>query len=220
MALVSSGLRLPSVLLEDSAAKTSDDLSTEILPAPPTLSSLPPVNFKRDSHQKKAIALTQYLPTFDPGSTYTGGSGVMSGLEAESGRRKRPRLEKRCVPSVRIWMAAEQFNGSYIGRNELQLVLLREIILNLNLIRKMSRVCISLNTPIRMPWTKMVYINTMQTIMRVKTLESWRRIRRSHHYPVYSARRAKIKRMQLCSKEWMTMVHNCQGKSCHPTQMG
>lgn len=95
MAIVSNGFRMPSVLLEEPVAMSSDDLATEILPAPPSLNSLPPVNFKKDSHQKKVIVYPQFLPSCDPGSTYTGGSGVMSGIETDTRRRKRPRLDKR-----------------------------------------------------------------------------------------------------------------------------
>lgn len=60
--------------------------------------------------RKKIVALPQYLPSCDPGSTYTGGSGIMSGLEDESRRRKRPRLDKRAQRASARTMAANHQN--------------------------------------------------------------------------------------------------------------
>ena len=72
-------------------------LSTEILPGPPSLLSVQQAAQKRDP--KKPSALVSYLPTSDPGSTF---SGLMTGahniLEVDGPRRKRARVDKGYVP--------------------------------------------------------------------------------------------------------------------------
>lgn len=85
-----------------SALETGDaSLATEILPAPPTLSSVLQASGKRDP-RKPAPTMT-YLPQHDPGTTY---AGVLTGPiigslesipEVDGPRRKRVRLDKGYV---------------------------------------------------------------------------------------------------------------------------
>ncbi|KAI9569108.1 hypothetical protein HD554DRAFT_2095314 [Boletus coccyginus] len=68
-------------------------LSTEILPGPPSLLSVQQAAQKRDP--KKPSAFVSYLPTSDPGSTFSGlTTGVLSALEVDGPRRKRARVDK------------------------------------------------------------------------------------------------------------------------------
>ncbi|KAF9228614.1 hypothetical protein BS17DRAFT_772249 [Gyrodon lividus] len=71
-------------------------LSTEILPGPPSLLSVQQAAHKRDP--KKPSAFVSYLPTSDPGSTYsglmTGPLTPLGGSEVDGSRRKRARVDK------------------------------------------------------------------------------------------------------------------------------
>ncbi|KAF8136138.1 hypothetical protein EV363DRAFT_1428597 [Boletus edulis] len=68
-------------------------LSTEILPGPPSLLSIQQAAQKRDP--KKPSAFVSYLPTSDPGSTYSGlMTGALSALDVDGPRRKRARVDK------------------------------------------------------------------------------------------------------------------------------
>jgi hypothetical protein len=92
-----------------SALETGDpNLATEVLPAPPTLSSVLQASGKRDP--RKPIPTMSYLPQHDPGTTY---AGVLTGPiigslesipEVDGPRRKRVRLDKgyvlQCVRCV------------------------------------------------------------------------------------------------------------------------
>jgi len=85
-----------------SALETGDpNLATEVLPAPPTLSSVLQASGKRDP--RKPVPTMSYLPQRDPGTTY---AGVLTGPiigslesvpEVDGPRRKRVRLDKRYV---------------------------------------------------------------------------------------------------------------------------
>lgn len=71
-------------------------LSTEILPGPPSLLSVQQTVQKRDP--KKPSAFMSYLPTSDPGSTYSGlMAGALSVSEVDGPRRKRARVDKGYV---------------------------------------------------------------------------------------------------------------------------
>ncbi|KAI0306711.1 hypothetical protein B0F90DRAFT_1692430 [Multifurca ochricompacta] len=82
-----------------SALETGDsNLATEVLPAPPTLSSVHQASGKRDP--RKPAPTVSYLPQHDPGTTY---AGVLTGPiigslesipEVDGPRRKRVRLDK------------------------------------------------------------------------------------------------------------------------------
>ncbi|PPQ63199.1 hypothetical protein CVT24_005744 [Panaeolus cyanescens] len=68
-------------------------LATEILPGPPSLVSAQQASLKRDP-KKPSIAYS-YLPTSDPGSTYSGlMHGTLIGQDLEGPRSKRSRIEK------------------------------------------------------------------------------------------------------------------------------
>ena len=76
-------------------------LATEILPGPPPLESVQQVGLPRKDHRKTAHVLS-YLPVSDPGTTY--GANTVSTMaaataEVDGPRRKRARLDKRCVYS-------------------------------------------------------------------------------------------------------------------------
>lgn len=71
-------------------------LSTEILPGPPSLLSVQQAAQKRDP--KKPSAFVSYLPTSDPGSTYSGlMGGALSVSDVDGPRRKRVRVDKGYV---------------------------------------------------------------------------------------------------------------------------
>lgn len=71
-------------------------LSTEILPGPPSLLSVQQAAQKRDP--KKPSAFASYLPTSDPGSTYSGlMAGALTASEVDGPRRKRVRVDKGYV---------------------------------------------------------------------------------------------------------------------------
>ena len=69
-------------------------MATEILPGPPLLVSTPqPTNSKPDP--RKPPTTFSYLPTTDPGSTYSVHmAGPLGSQEADGSRRKRVRVEK------------------------------------------------------------------------------------------------------------------------------
>ena len=98
----------PALQPPRSALETGDpNLATEVLPAPPTLSSVLQASGKRDP--RKPVPTMSYLPQHDPGTTY---AGVLTGPiigslesvpEVDGPRRKRVRLDKgyvlKCSPS-------------------------------------------------------------------------------------------------------------------------
>ena len=68
-------------------------LATEILPGPPSSASLQQHTLKRDP-RKPSLAFS-YLPTSDPGSTYSGLThGTLIGQDLEGPRSKRSRVDK------------------------------------------------------------------------------------------------------------------------------
>ncbi|KAI0005877.1 hypothetical protein BJV74DRAFT_800497 [Russula compacta] len=89
----------PALQPPRSALETGDpNLATEVLPAPPTLSSVLQASGKRDP--RKPVPTMSYLPQHDPGTTY---AGVLTGPiigslesvpEVDGPRRKRVRLDK------------------------------------------------------------------------------------------------------------------------------
>ena len=97
----------PALQPPRSALETGDpNLATEVLPAPPTLSSVLQASGKRDP--RKPVPTMSYLPQHDPGTTY---AGVLTGPiigslesvpEVDGPRRKRVRLDKgyvvKCSP--------------------------------------------------------------------------------------------------------------------------
>jgi hypothetical protein len=92
----------PALQPPRTALETGDpNLATEVLPAPPTLSSVLQASGKRDP--RKPVPTMSYLPQHDPGTTY---AGVLTGPiigslesvpEVDGPRRKRVRLDKGCV---------------------------------------------------------------------------------------------------------------------------
>ncbi|KAH9966508.1 hypothetical protein BC827DRAFT_1176408 [Russula dissimulans] len=88
-----------------SALETGDpNLATEVLPAPPTLSSVLQASGKRDP--RKPVPTMSYLPQRDPGTTYAGVLtgpiiGSLEGVpEVDGPRRKRVRLDKRSLSQL------------------------------------------------------------------------------------------------------------------------
>src|SRR6266404_2233240 len=89
----------PALQPPRTALDTGDpNLATEVLPAPPTLSSVLQASGKRDP--RKPVPTMTYLPQHDPGTTY---AGVLTGPiigslesipEVDGPRRKRVRLDK------------------------------------------------------------------------------------------------------------------------------
>ena len=76
-------------------------LATEILPGPPSLSSVQQTGLPRKDH-KKTVSAPSYLPTSDPGTTYGGHmvspvSATMTAADLDGPRRKRARIEKKYV---------------------------------------------------------------------------------------------------------------------------
>ena len=72
-------------------------LATEILPGPPALISTQQSTHRRDLRKLTTITMS-YLPTSDPGSTYSGlTSSVTGGQGGDGPRRKRVRVEKGYV---------------------------------------------------------------------------------------------------------------------------
>src|ERR1700761_4869475 len=98
MAILSStAFQLPRVLLDPVDSSDDNDLTTEILPAPPPLATVQQPPARKDSHARKHPVVLSYLPTSDPGSSYTGATGSLLGMEDDTRRRKRARLDKGYV---------------------------------------------------------------------------------------------------------------------------
>ena len=98
---MSSAASLPAYLLpgvsicQPSYLEGDPSFATEILPGPPPVTSIQQGIIKRDP--KKPAAVYSYLPTTDPGTTYSGlMHGTLYALENASGSRKRTR-DKGCV---------------------------------------------------------------------------------------------------------------------------
>ena len=75
-------------------------LATEILPGPPPLASIQQAGLPRKDHKKASVSYS-YLPSADPGTTYTT-HFAMTALSAapadlDGARRKRARLDKGYV---------------------------------------------------------------------------------------------------------------------------
>ncbi|KAI0928212.1 hypothetical protein AcW1_005527 [Taiwanofungus camphoratus] len=70
-------------------------LATEILPGPPPLQSVQQAGLPRRDH-KKTVTMFSYLPSSDPGTTYTGhmATPLASTTDVDGPRRKRARLDK------------------------------------------------------------------------------------------------------------------------------
>ncbi|KAK7043730.1 hypothetical protein VNI00_008342 [Paramarasmius palmivorus] len=93
---MSSAASLPAYLLpgvsicQPSYLEGDPSFATEILPGPPPVTSIQQGIIKRDP--KKPAAVYSYLPTTDPGTTYSGlMHGTLYALENASGSRKRTR---------------------------------------------------------------------------------------------------------------------------------
>jgi hypothetical protein len=73
-------------------------LATEILPGPPPLASVQHLAQPKKDHKKTSVSLS-YLPTSDPGTTYGANavSSMAAAAEVDGPRRKRARIDKRCV---------------------------------------------------------------------------------------------------------------------------
>ncbi|KAG0705324.1 hypothetical protein DFH29DRAFT_907317 [Suillus ampliporus] len=93
-------------------------LSTEILPGPPSLLSVQQAAHKRDP--KKPGAFVSYLPTSDPGTTYSGlMASALSGTDAEGQRRKRARVDKGTANGRAQRASARNMNSSAIPPSDL-----------------------------------------------------------------------------------------------------
>ncbi|KIK91128.1 hypothetical protein PAXRUDRAFT_831105 [Paxillus rubicundulus Ve08.2h10] len=91
-------------------------LSTEILPGPPSLLSIQQAAHKRDP--KKPSAFVSYLPTSDPGSTYSGlMTASLGGLEIDGPRRKRVRVDKGTANGRAQRASARSLNNSNTNGN-------------------------------------------------------------------------------------------------------
>jgi hypothetical protein len=89
---------LPGVTVQQPSHLEGDaNLATEILPGPPSISSVQQAAQKRDP--RKPTTVFSYLPPGDPGSTYSGiMHGTLIGQEPQDGpRTKRSRVDKGCV---------------------------------------------------------------------------------------------------------------------------
>ena len=96
---VSSFLQAAVPILQPSHLEGDPTLATEVLPGPPSLLSVQQSTVRKDT-KKPSFALS-YLPTSDPGSTYsvlglTHTPTVVS-MGVDGPRRKRPRTSKVCV---------------------------------------------------------------------------------------------------------------------------
>ena len=69
------------------------NLATEILPGPPSLTSIRQAPKKGDP--KRPNVPFSYLPLYDPGTTYSGLVGGMIALDDGGSRRKRARVDSR-----------------------------------------------------------------------------------------------------------------------------
>ncbi|EGN96125.1 hypothetical protein SERLA73DRAFT_170540 [Serpula lacrymans var. lacrymans S7.3] len=86
-------------------------LSTEILPGPPSLLSVQQAAQRRDP--KKPAAVVSYLPTSDPGSTYSGLMGPLSGSDVDGPRRKRARVDKSSAAGRAQRASARNLNNTF-----------------------------------------------------------------------------------------------------------
>lgn len=89
---------LPGAIVQQPSHLEGDaNLATEILPGPPSIASVQQAAQKRDP--KKPSTIFSYLPSDDPGSTYSGiAHGTLIGQEPQDGHRpKRPRNDKGCA---------------------------------------------------------------------------------------------------------------------------
>ncbi|KAI0282133.1 hypothetical protein BGY98DRAFT_955911 [Russula aff. rugulosa BPL654] len=105
----------PALQPPRTALETGDpNLATEVLPAPPTLSSVLQASGKRDP--RKPVPTMSYLPQHDPGTTY---AGVLTGPiigslesvpEVDGPRRKRVRLDKGSLSQLAQRGASRRLN--------------------------------------------------------------------------------------------------------------
>lgn len=92
---------LPGVPVVQPAHLEGDPtLATEVLPGPPSLISVQQAGQPRKDH-RKTVAVFSYLPSSDPGTTYSGhlASPMASTTEVDGSRRKRARLDKGTATS-------------------------------------------------------------------------------------------------------------------------
>jgi len=86
-------------ILQPSHLEGDPTLATEILPGPPSLLSVQQSAVRKDT-KKPSFALS-YLPTSDPGSTYSvlglAHTPTVVSMGVDGPRRKRPRTSKVCV---------------------------------------------------------------------------------------------------------------------------
>jgi hypothetical protein len=104
MASVSASLpvyMLPGIPVTQPAHLEGDpSLATEILPGPPSVTSVQQALQKKDP--RKPASILSYLPTSDPGTTYTGYAHATPVMhvnppEPDGPRRKRARIDKGSV---------------------------------------------------------------------------------------------------------------------------
>lgn len=91
-ASVPAYLRPGVTVVHPSHLEGDPSLATEILPGPPSLASIRQPPKKVDP--KRPAPPISYLPTSDPGTTYTGLAGGMAPMEVVGPRRKRARVDK------------------------------------------------------------------------------------------------------------------------------
>jgi len=96
---VSSVLQASVPISQPSHLEGDPALATEILPGPPSLLSVQQSAVRKDT-KKPSFALS-YLPTSDPGSTYSvlglAHTPTIVSMGVDGPRRKRPRTSKVCV---------------------------------------------------------------------------------------------------------------------------
>jgi hypothetical protein len=96
---VPSVLQAAVPILQPSHLEGDPTLATEILPGPPSLLSVQQSAVRKDT-KKPSFALS-YLPTSDPGSTYSvlglAHTPTVVSMGVDGPRRKRPRTNKVCV---------------------------------------------------------------------------------------------------------------------------
>lgn len=92
-------LQAAAPILQPSHLEGDPSLATEILPGPPSLLSVQQSAVRKDT-KKPSFALS-YLPTSDPGSTYSvlglAHTPTVVSMGVDGPRRKRPRTSKVCV---------------------------------------------------------------------------------------------------------------------------
>jgi len=96
---VPSFLQAAVPILQPSHLEGDPTLATEVLPGPPSLLSVQQSAVRKDT-KKPSFALS-YLPTSDPGSTYSvlglAHTPTVVSMGVDGPRRKRPRTNKVCV---------------------------------------------------------------------------------------------------------------------------